>query len=105
MVGVAPVEVKNGANRAARSRPLPEAPKDAWAADLGGVPPCEYNARVRVRPHAPPGFGHPMTGTSESMARKTATLTTVFADISGSTRLYELLGDAVARRLRPVGKR
>ncbi|MFT5393985.1 MAG: adenylate cyclase [Gammaproteobacteria bacterium] len=33
------------------------------------------------------------------MARKTATLTTVFADISGSTRLYETLGDAVAREL------
>lgn len=33
------------------------------------------------------------------MARKTATLTTVFADISGSTRLYEALGDAEARAL------
>jgi adenylate cyclase len=33
------------------------------------------------------------------MARKTATLSIVFADISGSTRLYETLGDAVAREL------
>jgi class 3 adenylate cyclase len=33
------------------------------------------------------------------MARKSATLSIVFADISGSTRLYETLGDAVAREL------
>ena len=33
------------------------------------------------------------------MARKAATLSIVFADISGSTRLYESLGDAVAREL------
>lgn len=33
------------------------------------------------------------------MSRKTATLSIVFADISGSTRLYETLGDAVAREL------
>jgi class 3 adenylate cyclase len=33
------------------------------------------------------------------MARKAATLSIVFADISGSTRLYELLGDSVAREL------
>jgi class 3 adenylate cyclase len=33
------------------------------------------------------------------MARKAATLSIVFADISGSTRLYETLGDAVAREL------
>ena len=33
------------------------------------------------------------------MARKSATLSIVFADISGSTRLYEVLGDAVAREL------
>ncbi len=33
------------------------------------------------------------------MARKSANLSIVFADISGSTRLYETLGDAVAREL------
>ena len=33
------------------------------------------------------------------MARTTANLAIVFADISGSTRLYETLGDAVAREL------
>ena len=33
------------------------------------------------------------------MARKSASLSIVFADISGSTRLYETLGDAVAREL------
>lgn len=33
------------------------------------------------------------------MARKAANLSIVFADISGSTRLYETLGDAVAREL------
>jgi len=33
------------------------------------------------------------------MARKTATLSIVFADISGSTRLYETLGDGVAREI------
>ncbi len=33
------------------------------------------------------------------MARKAVTLSIVFADISGSTRLYETLGDAVAREL------
>ena len=33
------------------------------------------------------------------MARKSATLAIVFADISGSTRLYESLGDQVAREL------
>ncbi|HEX9782105.1 MAG TPA: adenylate/guanylate cyclase domain-containing protein, partial [Opitutaceae bacterium] len=33
------------------------------------------------------------------MARKAATLAIVFADISGSTRLYESLGDAIAREL------
>lgn len=33
------------------------------------------------------------------MARKLANLSIVFADISGSTRLYETLGDAVAREL------
>lgn len=33
------------------------------------------------------------------MARKAATLSIVFADISGSTRLYEALGDSAARRL------
>lgn len=33
------------------------------------------------------------------MARKVANLSIVFADISGSTRLYESLGDAVAREL------
>ncbi len=33
------------------------------------------------------------------MARKAATLSIVFADISGSTRLYESLGDSVAREL------
>ncbi len=33
------------------------------------------------------------------MARRTATLSIAFADISGSTRLYETLGDAVAREL------
>lgn len=33
------------------------------------------------------------------MARKAATLSIVFADISGSTRLYETLGDSVAREL------
>ncbi len=33
------------------------------------------------------------------MARRTATLSIAFADISGSTRLYETLGDTVAREL------
>ena len=33
------------------------------------------------------------------MARTTANLAIVFADISGSTRLYETLGDAIAREL------
>ena len=33
------------------------------------------------------------------MSRRSATLAIVFADISGSTRLYETLGDAVAREL------
>ena len=33
------------------------------------------------------------------MSRKAANLSTVFADISGSTRLYETLGDSVAREL------
>ena len=33
------------------------------------------------------------------MSRRPATLAIVFADISGSTRLYETLGDAVAREL------
>jgi class 3 adenylate cyclase len=33
------------------------------------------------------------------MTRNVATLSIVFADISGSTRLYETLGDAVAREL------
>ena len=33
------------------------------------------------------------------MSRRSATLAIVFADISGSTRLYESLGDAVAREL------
>lgn len=33
------------------------------------------------------------------MSRQNATLAIVFADISGSTRLYESLGDAVAREL------
>jgi len=33
------------------------------------------------------------------MARKAATLAIVFADISGSTKLYERLGDAIAREL------
>jgi adenylate cyclase len=33
------------------------------------------------------------------MSRRNVTLATVFADISGSTRLYETLGDAVARQL------
>ena len=33
------------------------------------------------------------------MTRKSATLSIVFADISGSTRLYETLGDTVAREL------
>ena len=33
------------------------------------------------------------------MARNTANLAIVFADISGSTRLYETLGDAIAREL------
>ena len=33
------------------------------------------------------------------MGRKSVTLSIVFADISGSTRLYETLGDAVAREL------
>ena len=33
------------------------------------------------------------------MSRRNATLAIVFADISGSTRLYETLGDAVAREL------
>ena len=33
------------------------------------------------------------------MARKAATLAIVFADISGSTRLYESLGDQTARQL------
>jgi adenylate cyclase len=33
------------------------------------------------------------------MSRRNVTLSTVFADISGSTRLYESLGDAVAREL------
>jgi len=33
------------------------------------------------------------------MSRKNVTLATVFADISGSTKLYETLGDAVAREL------
>ena len=33
------------------------------------------------------------------MARKNVKLSIVFADISGSTRLYESLGDQVARQL------
>ena len=33
------------------------------------------------------------------MAKETATRAIVFADISGSTRLYETLGDAIAREL------
>jgi class 3 adenylate cyclase len=36
---------------------------------------------------------------ADIMARKTANLSIVFADISGSTRLYETLGDTVAREL------
>ncbi len=53
-------------------------------------------AAVPCRPHP---WGGRLEQLSEAMSRKAANISIVFADISGSTRLYETLGDAVAREL------
>jgi adenylate cyclase len=64
---------------------------------LGTVSHCHAQ-----RPQASSGSRAPTFGLrdcTEVMSRRNATLAIVFADISGSTRLYETLGDAVAREL------